>query len=179
MIRPSFVAAVFGLITLGAGTVLASPAQKHPFGEVAKATPTTRTVTIVMKDNLYEPETVAVKAGETVRFVVVNKGDFLHEFALGRPNDHAKHQEMMKTMMDHGMITATGINKDMMKMDHGKMGMAAHDHGPETGSILVEPGQTAELVWKFTKAMELEFACTVPGHYEAGMVGKFDFKGGW
>ncbi|MBM3949977.1 MAG: copper-binding protein [Rhodospirillales bacterium] len=179
MIRSSFVAAVFGLITLGAGAALAGPAQKHPFGEVAKATSTTRTVTIIMKDNLYEPETVAVKAGETVRFVIVNKGDLLHEFALGQPNDHAKHQDMMKMMMDHGMITATGINKDMMKMDHAKMGMAAHDHGPETGSVLVEPGKQAELVWKFSKAIELEFACTIPGHYEAGMVGKLDFSGGW
>lgn len=172
-------AAAVGVYFLGAVSALAGPAQSFPFGQAVKAGPSTRTVTIVMKDNLYEPESVAIKAGETIRFVIVNKGDFLHEFALGQPNDHAKHQEMMKTMMDHGMITETGINREMMKMDHSKMGMGAHDHGPETGSVLVEPGKQAELTWKFTKAMTLEFACTIPGHYEAGMVGKIDFNGGW
>jgi uncharacterized cupredoxin-like copper-binding protein len=42
--------------------------------------------------------------------------------------------------------------------------------------VLVEPGQTKELVWKFTKATELDFACNMPGHYEAGMVGTFEFR---
>ena len=168
-------AAVSSLAFLWTGFAAeAGPAQSFPFGQAVKATPATRTVTITMKDNVFEPETVAVKPGETVRFVVVNKGDFLHEFALGQPNDHAKHQEMMKTMMDHGMITPTGINHEMMKMDHSKMGMGAHAHGPESGSVLVEPGKQAELTWKFTKAMTVEFACTVPGHYESGMVGTID-----
>ena len=43
-------------------------------------------------------------------------------------------------------------------------------------SVLVEPGKTKELVWKFTKNAELEFACNMPGHYEAGMVGNIDFR---
>ena len=169
-----FLSAVLGVSFLAGGfAVQAGPAQSFPFGHAAKAGTGTRTVTIVMKDNLYEPEAVAVKAGETVRFVIVNKGDFLHEFALGQPNDHAKHQEMMKTMMDHGMITATGINHKAMKMDHGSMG--AHAHGPESGSVLVEPGKKAELTWTFTKPMTVEFACTIPGHYESGMVDKINF----
>lgn len=168
--------AVLGLSILGAASAaLAAPAESFPFGQAAKAGPGTRTVTITMKDNHYEPESVAIKTGETVRFVIVNKGDFLHEFALGQPNDHAKHQEMMKTMMDHGMITAIGINREAMKMDHSKMGMGAHAHGPESGSVLVEPGKSAELTWKFTKAMKVEFACTIPGHYESGMVGNLEF----
>jgi uncharacterized cupredoxin-like copper-binding protein len=169
-------AAVLGVSILGpAYAALGAAPQSFPFGQAAKAGPGTRTVTITMKDNVYEPETVAIKAGETVRFVIVNKGDFLHEFALGQPNDHAKHQDMMKMMMDHGMITATGINHVAMKMDHSKMGMGAHAHGPESGSVLVEPGKQAELTWKFTKAMKVEFACTIPGHYESGMVGNLEF----
>ncbi|MBM3566152.1 MAG: copper-binding protein [Alphaproteobacteria bacterium] len=169
-------AAAFGLSLSAAAVVEAGPAQSFPFGHAAKTGAGTRTVTVTMKDNVFEPETISVKAGETVRFVIRNKGDFLHEFALGEPDGHAKHMEMMKEMMDHGMITATGINHAMMKMDHSKMGHgAAHDHGPESGSVLVEPGKQAELTWKFTKAMNLEFACTVPGHYEAGMVGKISF----
>ena len=82
---------------------------------------------------------------------------------------------MMQMMLDHGMITATRVDPVKMKMDHAMPGMAAHEHGPETGSLLIEPGKTAEMTWKFTQAMTLEFACTIPGHYEAGMVGKIQF----
>ncbi len=177
MIQTNF--AILGLL-LSAGAALAGPANQFPFGEAAKASQATRTVTITMRDNIYEPENVSVKAGEVVRFVVVNKGDLLHEFALGQPHDHEKHQEMMAMMMDHGMITPTAINRAMMKMDHSKAGMAksgtlAHDHGPETASVLVEPGKSGTLVWKFAQATDLEFACTIPGHYESGMVGKIGF----
>jgi uncharacterized cupredoxin-like copper-binding protein len=42
----------------------------------------------------------------------------------------------------------------------------------DPNSVLVEPGKTAELTWTFSKATNLEFACNVPGHYQAGMVGK-------
>jgi uncharacterized cupredoxin-like copper-binding protein len=35
----------------------------------------------------------------------------------------------------------------------------------------VGPGQTAELLWRFTKAGTFEFACLIPGHYETGMKG--------
>jgi uncharacterized cupredoxin-like copper-binding protein len=33
-----------------------------------------------------------------------------------------------------------------------------------------------ELLWRFTKAGEFEFACLIPGHYEAGMHGKIIVK---
>jgi len=33
-----------------------------------------------------------------------------------------------------------------------------------------------ELFWRFTKAGEFEFACLIPGHYEAGMHGKIIVK---
>jgi uncharacterized cupredoxin-like copper-binding protein len=35
----------------------------------------------------------------------------------------------------------------------------------------VQPGKTGELVWKFNRTGRFDFACLVPGHYEAGMVG--------
>jgi uncharacterized cupredoxin-like copper-binding protein len=165
--------AIAGLVSL-TSFVLAD-AVILPFGTAVKPTPSARLVTITLRDNFYEPESVKIKAGETVRFILVNQGQLLHEFALGRPGDHAKHQEMMTMMVQHGMITATGINQKAMQMNHAAMGMAAHAHGPETGSVLIEPGKRAELTWKFTRSMTLEFACTIPGHYEAGMVGKFEF----
>jgi uncharacterized cupredoxin-like copper-binding protein len=154
-----------------------TPASAAPgeFGQAAPAAQAKRTITITMKDNEYEPKSVTVKAGEVVRFIVLNKGELLHEFAVGRPQDHAEHQKMMAMMLEHGMITTTSIDHKKMKMDHGG-GSHAHQHGPESGSVLVEPGKRAELTWKFPQAMTLQFACTIPGHYEAGMVGKFNFQ---
>ena len=87
---------------------------------------------------------------------------------------HAEHQKEMMTMMEHGMLTATGMNHDMMKMDHSGMGMSGHVHD-DPNSVLVEPGKTQEIVWKFVAATGLEFACNVPGHYESGMMGEIEF----
>jgi uncharacterized cupredoxin-like copper-binding protein len=76
----------------------------------------------------------------------------------------------MLKMQASGMLTATGMGKmDHAAMGHGDMGGMKHD---DPNSVLVEPGKSAELTWTFTKATGLEFACNIPGHYQAGMVGK-------
>ena len=36
----------------------------------------------------------------------------------------------------------------------------------------VAPGKRGEMVWTFNRSGEFDFACLLPGHYEAGMVGK-------
>lgn len=145
-------------------------------GEPGKALGNTRTVRIKLADTLYEPKTVKVKAGETVRFVLSNSGELLHEFNIGTAVMHAEHQKEMQAMMDAGMLTATGMNHDMSKMDHSKMGdMKMPMKHDDPNSVLVGPGETKELIWKFAKATELQFACNLPGHYESGMVGEFEF----
>ena len=138
-------------------------------GEPGDAAKVDRTITVTMHDNYYEPEEIKIKEGETVRFVVINKGEFLHEFNIGTTAMHTAHQKEMAMMAEHGMITPTGIDHEKMKMDHGdgKM-MMAHD---DPNSVLLEPGKRDEVIWKFTKAMDLEFACNVPGHYDSGMMG--------
>jgi uncharacterized cupredoxin-like copper-binding protein len=164
-----------GLLALP-GMALAQMDHAHhghaaaPAGQPGKASAATRTVEIELGDNFFNQEKLAVKAGETVRFVVVNKGEFLHEFNIGTAASHAEHQKKMAMMVDHGMLTATGINKDKAHMDHSAMGMAHMDHD-DPNSILVEPGKKGELVWTFGQDGKLEFACNIPGHYEAGMVG--------
>ncbi|MBP2311818.1 cupredoxin domain-containing protein [Azospirillum soli] len=146
-------------------------------GEPAKASAAKRTVQVEMGDNFYKPESIPVKAGETVRFVVKNKGEFLHEFNIGTAAMHAEHQRQMAMMMEHGMLTATGVNQKMMNMDHSKMpGMGHSMKHDDPNSVLVGPGETKELTWKFTKDAALEFACNIPGHYESGMVGTIDVK---
>lgn len=147
-----------------------SDAGASAIGAAGVAAKADRTVDVVMDDNYYGIETLDVKAGETIRFVVRNEGAFLHEFALGTPAMHADHQKEMAMMQDHGMLTPTGIVHDMKDMDHSGMDMADMSH-EDPNSVLVEPGQTAELVWTFGEPMELEFACNIPGHYESGMVG--------
>ena len=47
----------------------------------------------------------------------------------------------------------------------------AHSH---SNSVLLSPGETAELIWKFSNSIDIEAACNVPGHYDAGMIAKID-----
>lgn len=165
------------------GIALAAPGEAghshntSAIGEPAKATSKTRTVQIEMGDNYYKPESIQVKAGETVKFVIRNKGEFLHEFNIGTAAMHAEHQKEMAMMFEHGMMTPTGVNEKMMNMDHSKMpGMGHSMKHDDPNSVLVEPGKTKELTWKFSKDTALEFACNIPGHYESGMVGRVEFK---
>ena len=180
-IRRSARAFILGAAALALpGTVLADAGHGHgaAIGEPGKALAATRTVEVKLGDNYYEPESIQVKAGETVRFVLTNTGELLHEFNIGTAAMHAEHQKEMAMMMEHGMLTPTGVDEKMMNMDHSKMGggMGHSMKHDDPNSVLVEPGKTKELVWKFTKAAEIEFACNMPGHYEAGMVGKIDVK---
>lgn len=146
---------------------MADASHSYAFGQPAAADKATRTVEMTLQDIAFAPKSLDVKAGETVRFVLVNKGQLLHEFNLGDAAMHAAHQKEMLQMQASGMLTSTGMGK----MDHSAMGHGAMKHD-DPNSVLVEPGKTAELTWTFTQATGLEFACNLPGHYQAGMVGK-------
>lgn len=168
-------------LMLALGLSLSLPAlaaKSYDFGQPGEAAKADRTVEIKLGDMYFEPESLEVKAGETVRFVVKNEGNLLHEFNLGRAAMHAEHQQHMQQMVDGGMLGTTGMGHDMQGMDHSKMGHAGMSHGDmmsmhhDGNSVLVEPGKTAELTWTFGAATELEFACNMPGHYQSGMVGK-------
>jgi uncharacterized cupredoxin-like copper-binding protein len=163
-----------GCLMLLSAPLWASPAASYDFGQPAPAAKATRSVEVVMGDMSFNPKALEIKAGETVRFVLINNGQLLHEFNLGNAAMHAEHQQEMLKMQQSGMLTPTG----MQAMDHGAMGhgsMAGMDHGmrhDDPNSVLVEPGKRAELTWTFSKSGSLEFACNIPGHYQAGMVGK-------
>ncbi|MCE4069708.1 MULTISPECIES: cupredoxin domain-containing protein [Pseudomonas] len=171
-----FRASVLGLAAAISLPALADAGHAYDFGKPAKAAQATRTVEIKLGEMFFEPENIDVKPGETVRFVIHNSGSLLHEFNLGSAAMHAGHQKEMQQMMNAGMLTPTGMQHDMSQMDHSKMGrgqMMKHD---DPNSVLVEPGKTTELTWTFSKATSLEFACNIPGHYQAGMVGKLTVK---
>ena len=142
-------------------------------GEPGKASEASRTIKIDMIENRYSIEAITVKAGETVRFVINNKGQLVHEFNIGTPAMHKGHQKEMMMMVEHGVLEADKINHDKMKMDMGNGKTMEHN---DPNSALLEPGKSQEIVWKFSKAGTFEFACNVPGHYDAGMVGEVQVK---
>ena len=143
-------------------------------GSPAQAGQADRTVEVTMRDNYYEPESIQVKAGETVRFVVTNAGSLVHEFNIGTAAMHAAHQDEMMMMVEHGVLTADSIDEAAGQAMQATMGHGAHD---DPNSVLLEPGQTGEVGWTFPADGSLEFACNVPGHYAAGMVGDVTVTG--
>ncbi|GIA66732.1 cupredoxin family protein [Vibrio kanaloae] len=142
-------------------------------GSVGKASEVSRTIAVVMMDNYYEPEKIDIKAGETVRFKVANKGTLVHEFNIGTAAMHEGHQQEMMMMIQHGIIQGGKLNREMMKMDMGNGQTMEHN---DPNSVLLAPGETAEIIWTFPSDAELEFACNVPGHYQSGMVGDITIK---
>lgn len=141
-------------------------------GQPGSASAASRTISVIMYDNYYEPSSISVEAGETVRFAIDNKGEFLHEFNIGTATMHASHQAEMMAMFEHGMIELDRINHDMMNMDMGN-GPMAHD---DPNSVLLEPGESGEVIWTFPADARLEFACNIPGHYQVGMQGTVDIN---
>jgi uncharacterized cupredoxin-like copper-binding protein len=142
-------------------------------GKPGKASQATTTIEVIMYDNYYEPENISVKEGETVRFIIKNAGELVHEFNIGTAEQHEAHAPMMQMMVEHGVLEADKINHDVAKVMQASMGHGAHD---EPNSALLEPGKSAEIVWTFPAHAEIEFACNVPGHYDGGMVGEVELS---
>jgi len=120
-------------------------------GRPAKAKDATRTVKLDASEYAFSETALTFKAGETIRFVVSNKGKLKHELTIGTSEEQLAHAREMAAMSD-------------MKHDEGEHEMPAN-------SIHVSPGETRELVWTFAKAGKLLFACNYPGHSDLGMQG--------
>ena len=145
--------------------------KNHDIGFEGDPASVSRTIEISMYDAYYEPEELSIKEGQTVRFIITNKGEAVHEFNIGTAEMHVAHQPEMEMMMDHGVLEVDRINWEAAEAMQKSMGHGMHE---EPNSVLLEPGQKAELVWMFPEHTELEFACNVPGHYDAGMVGEIE-----
>ena len=140
-------------------------------GEKGNPSDVSKVIVVKMYDNYYEPKKFEVKKNQTVKFVVYNYGELVHEFNIATKEMHLKHQPEMLRMAENEILLANRIDKKKMKelskTDHA-MG---HSH---SNSVLLEPNQSAELIWKFNTNADLEAACNVPGHYEAGMIAKIN-----
>ena len=155
------------LILLFPSFALASPMKM--IGEKGKPSEVTRTITIKMHDNYYEPAEINVKKDETIKFIVLNVGELVHEFNIATKEMHIKHQPEMMMLVENEILLSDKVDKEKMKQMAKKNQSMGHDH---SNSVLLSPGEKGELVWKFSNKAKIEAACNVPGHYEVGMIAK-------
>jgi uncharacterized cupredoxin-like copper-binding protein len=121
--------------------------EETAFGRAGDPKKVTRMVRVAMSDAMrFTPSNFMVKPNETVRFVIRNGGKVLHEMVIGTTEELHKHAELMRKF--------PGMEHDEAYMAH------------------VKPGKRGEIVWQFSKPGEYSFACLMPGHFEAGMVGQ-------
>ena len=123
--------------------------QETAFGRPGDTAKPARLVEVVMGEAdgrmLFRPDRLAVRPGEQVRFWLRNGGEIEHEFVIGTVEDNRRHMKAME------------MHPDMQ-------------HDDPNGRRL-KPGATGEILWQFTRAGTFEFACLIPGHYQAGMAG--------
>ena len=155
--RSLIFATAAGLLT-STGRVLAHGDERHPakagsarmeqkdWGIAGDASQAKRSINVGMSDNMrFTPDRIAVKLGETLRFVARNDGKQLHEFVIGTQAENEKHAALM--------LKFPNMEHDEPYMTH------------------VPPGKTGQIVWAFNRLGQFEFACLIAGHYQAGMVG--------
>ena len=111
-----------------------------------------RTINVDMTDDMrFSAAKIDAKQGETIRFIAKNNGKVKHEMVLGSEKELKEHYELMKKNPE---------------MEHADANM-----------VSVAPGQSGEIIWQFTKAGRVDFACLQPGHYDAGMKGLVNVVG--
>jgi uncharacterized cupredoxin-like copper-binding protein len=144
---------IFAALSISLLATAAMAAGKHAgshddeaVGKPGIASKVTRTVDIDMRDDMrFHTSIIEAKQGETIRFVAKNSGKVKHEMVLGTAKDLKDHNEVMKKNPG---------------MEHEDANM-----------VTVAPGKSGEIIWHFTKAGKINFACLQPGHFDAGMKG--------
>ena len=142
------------LLTLFSGAVLADAGHgedKSKAGIPGTSHDVTRIIEVTMDDTMrFTPGYIDVKKGETVRLMVKNIGQLKHEMVIGETSKLMKHAKMMQEM------------PNMMHND--------------PNAVSIEPNETGEIIWTFNRSGKVDFACLMPGHFEAGMHGNFNVK---
>lgn len=146
------VAAALVAITVGGGAAWADAGhgKAYSFGEPGQESEVTRTIEVIADDRdgmRFIMDVPSIQQGEIIKFVVTNQGAGQHEFSVGDTASQRAHAKLMAK--NPGM-----------------------KHESDPTAIHVEPGETKELIWKFSKPVQgnVVFACQMPGHYEGGMV---------
>jgi uncharacterized cupredoxin-like copper-binding protein len=151
-------AAVFlsSTAAMASGTHGGGHSDEMPIGKPAGEVKPKRAINVVMKDKadgsmVFEPSTISVRQGETVRLKFVNRGEQDHEFVMDEE----------KTVLEHKKVMA-------------KFPEMEHD---DPNAVRLAAGERGEIVWTFTNSGDFTFACLIPGHYEAGMKGALKVSG--
>ncbi|ASJ73712.1 cupredoxin domain-containing protein [Granulosicoccus antarcticus] len=127
--------------------------EQKPWGIAGDATQVSRTIDVSMMDSMeFQPSSLTIKQGETIRFIANNQGQVLHEFVLGTSATNDEHAKMM--------IKFPGMEHDEPYMAH------------------VGPDEQGEIIWTFNQAGDFDFACLIAGHYQAGMRGTISVLSG-
>ena len=97
----------------------------------------------------FDPAVVEVPAGARVKLTLVNDGRAVHD------------------------VEIAGIPAEDIDALRGEMHTASGGHHDESlVAAHAAPGTTASVLFTPSESGVYEFACTIPGHREAGMVGK-------
>ena len=143
---PGIFLAMTAMTAMAAGNHAGGHGGVEEIGKPGVAANVTRTVNVDMTDDMrFHTSKIAVKQGETIRFVAKNSGQVKHEMVLGTAKELKDHYEVMKKNPE---------------MEHADENM-----------VTVAPGKSGEIIWHFTKAGKVDFACLQPGHYDVGMKG--------
>lgn len=157
-------AALIPLMILGGTAAFADPAHDDlpSFGQVGDVSHIDRVIEVDMGEMYFTPDNYSFERGETVKFMLINSGRVVHEFAIGTEETQKAHEKEMTALMREGMMTTRVLRHDRM-LEAGMMHVDAN-------ARLLEPDEESELVWTFSGEQdELIIACNVPGHRAAGM----------
>jgi uncharacterized cupredoxin-like copper-binding protein len=119
-------------------------------GEPGDPNQPSRTIEVLLNEMDFTPANIEVQRGEQIRFVLRNVGVEDHEFLLATTAENLQHAAVMKK--------------------HPNM---EHD---DPNGVRVKPKQSAEILWKFTKAGTFEYSCLIPNHRDDGMIGHVTVK---
>jgi uncharacterized cupredoxin-like copper-binding protein len=152
----ALVLAAFAGPALASGTHSGGHAEKMAIGEPGDKARVTQTIRVMMKETddgkmLFTPDVIKVRRDQTVKISIKNVGTVDHEFVLNQEDKIMEHKAVME---------------ENPEMEHA-----------DPNSIRLAPGESGDIVWKFTTDGEFKFACLVPGHFEAGMHGDVTVAG--
>jgi uncharacterized cupredoxin-like copper-binding protein len=105
------------------------------------------TLTVEMTEFMFDPDDYTVSAGQEITLELSNAGAIEHEFLI---------------------------------LKKGVVAQAPFDHDASAADILFQaklgPGESATFTFTIPEPGEYEVVCALPGHMEAGMVGKLTAK---
>ena len=144
-----------GLVLLGA-RMAAAPVAAPPIERPGMAD-APRPVNVIMRDYVFNPSTIRLVPGETVRFELINGGLVEHEFVLGDDATQAAWAEAHRLATPPAPLATAppaSVPPDVAGV-----------------RVLLSPGRSSSVTYEVPATTRLAFLCHLPGHLERGMSG--------